>query len=87
MPGKIGGNQKDFTRPKNMGHKWSGIHDDSKEGRDKGYQGYSGYVKDPIKAAGSKAKKGGAVRGSGASKPKSGPLQKPKGKVVVRGGS
>jgi hypothetical protein len=85
MPGK-GGNQKDFTRPKDKGDKWSGMHDNKKEGGSDDYRTWSGYVKPPMQAAGSRALNAGTTnKGEKRKAPKGpGPEHKPKGSKIVK---
>lgn len=84
MPGS-GGNIKSFERPKDLGDKFAGLHDNKKEGREVDYRLMGGYVKEPIEAAGSQAKKAGAKKGSGAQSARKGPEHsRTKGKVSGR---
>jgi len=87
MPGR-GGNQPDFSRPKDKGDKWGGTHDNKKEGSMISYPLSSGFYREPMEAASDGAKRAGTKKGSGKMSPKRGPEQtRTKGRVVGRKGS
>ena len=79
-------NVKDFTRPKDPGHRFQGMHSTGKEGSEQSPRLMQNFIKPDMKAAGARAKKAGAKRGTGGARPKGpGPQHGPGKTTVTRG--